>query len=276
MEWAQDIAREQEKEALLAEVRAAATLRMQREQPIDATLPPVSLKIHRLAGDPMSDVTAVSRLVAQDPPLAGRLMEMANSAYYQGATPARSLHDAVMRLGLGVVRNMVLLPSLKTRLLRGPKAEELWGHAVAVAAVSPFLAGLARLSPDVALVAGLLHDVGRILLWMEGESSPLGRRPGFAATADQLHAEVGAQLLERWRMDGEIVDAVRFHDAPGPASPRLSHLLCVADRFAHTLNPQPIPFDPLQHPSVAHLKLPVPPLKKLVERMPRLVEEMKL
>ena len=248
-------------------LRRNALARLATEEPIDATLPAIALQIYRMAGDPRTSLVSVAHLVARDPPLAGRLLQVANSALYHRARSVTSLEDAVLRLGLAAVRQLVIMPSLKGRILRCPEAQAIWERSTAAAVAARFLAALAGLQPDPAFLAGLLADAGRIVLLLELPAAP----PDEAV--DVLHAEIGERLLLRWGIEEAVARSVGCHHSPG--SDRLAHLLLVADAVSAAAV-DGAAFDPAEVPSVATLRLPRKPTTALVGRVPALVAELAL
>lgn len=260
-----------------AELRRLAMARLNSEQPIDATLPPVAQRIYTLAGDPNAGYDQLAKLAATDPPLAGRLIALANNTFFARGAPVDSLSAAILRVGLGSIRTMLILPVLKAKLVRDPVSTALWRHSSVVAAAAPFLASLAKVKPDLAQLAGLLHDVGRILIWMDGVKLKDKYGDLIQRSATVLHEELGTLMLERWKMPGEIVAAVAQHHTPDPRRAtqpweRLAHVLCIADSMVRAFEDQR-ELDPTTIPSVEALGLPATPLHGLTKRLPKLAEE---
>jgi HD-like signal output (HDOD) protein len=253
---------EDEVEAL----RRRASDRLDAEEPIDATLPEIASRAYRCAADPRTSILEIARLVAQDPPLAGRLIQVANSAIYSHGNRVASLEEAILRLGLQAVRQLVIMPTIKSRMLRCPAAHAIWERATAAAVAARVLASFAGLPPDTAFLSGLLLDAGRILLLVAGAGQ------ASSEAVEALHAEVAGFLLRRWSIDRSVVDAVRRHHEPDSS---LSHLLCVAEVVSLAAI-RHLPLDIDEIPSVAHLRLPRAPTANLARRVPGLVAELAL
>lgn len=191
-------------------------------------MPDVVQDVLTLTDDPGVAVSDVCERVEQDPALAAKLLKVSNSAYYGMRQVVGTLKLALVILGVREVRNIVLgvsvLDSLKNentnRLL---KSEGLWTHSVATAGLTK------KLSEQFALecqgedfVAGLLHDVGKLVLWNE-----LGReyvdiytsakgqeRSLYTIERESLgfdHADVAAALAEHWSLPDTLRDALWFH-----------------------------------------------------------------
>ncbi len=250
--------------------------RLDSEQPIEATLPDVARKLYDLSRDVNASYDRIANVAAQDPQIAARLIHLANTSYYQRDKPADTLRDAVFRIGLGAIQTMLILPALEKRLVRDEVSTKLWRHSRVVAAVMPFLAGLAKVRPDPAMLAGLLHDVGRIVLWLElGKDKLMG--PFVEDLGDVLHESLGGELARRWAFPEAVVAAVEHHHAPDPdragsEAERLPHVVCIGDHLVRNYE-LGLPSDPSAIPSVAALKIPERPVGALFKRISKLEAE---
>ena len=155
-----------------------------------------------LAADPDTTMTAVAQVIAKDPAMSARVVSMANSAYYRRAIEIDSVNAGVLRLGLDGVRNTVILPRIRAKLERDPFSESLWRHACGVGATAQFVARRAKMSAETAYLAGLLHDMGEV-------------------------------LLTRWSLPEIIVFSAGWHHNPPPVadtpSERMAHVVGLAD-----------------------------------------------
>jgi putative nucleotidyltransferase with HDIG domain len=177
-------------------------------------------------------------------PLGSKLLRLAGGAFFGQADRVRSLPRALVLLGAPTVRNLAVGVGMWDTLAAGVgtnRAAELWQHALAVGVATKVLAARLRCAePDEAFAAGLLHDVGRLVLaerfaasyWEvvggADEHEVIERRERAAFGVD--HAEVGAWMLEGWRVPPALVAAVGEHHAGAPGSP-LARVLHVADRL---------------------------------------------
>jgi putative nucleotidyltransferase with HDIG domain len=189
-------------------------------------------------------------LIARDQALAARLLRIANGAFYAVRGKVTSIPQAVTLLGFGRVRDLVLGLSVWGALEGSSAAARrfrtrLWMHSSMVAAAARMLAVRTRGDEANAFTAGLLHDVGKLVLGLRlGESywellEDAGDDGGAAAVETASfscdHATVGAWLLQLWGMPPELVDPVAFHTAP--LMPELGldtiNIVAVADRLLH-------------------------------------------
>jgi len=175
------------------------------------------------------DVQEIADLLAMDPVMAAKVLQMANSAFFRLARPTVNIDKAVSYLGVAVIRSLVTSPLVFSPWPdRGPSTfvnfEELQSHAQVAAAAAQALATPALLG-DEARLAGLLHNIGYWLLAHECperlanavETAVAERIPLYEAEARVLgasHAQIGAYLLGLWGLPQSIVEAVAHHHAP--------------------------------------------------------------
>jgi HD-like signal output (HDOD) protein len=215
------------------------------------TCPEVALSVHQaLDGESLSN-TLVTRVIAADGQLTANVLAMASAAAaVRGGKPFTDLKLAVTRVGPDNVRSAAL-PYVLAKLqaaqshahLQGELAR-LWERSIVVAAVARVLATRTRAAPaDVALLAGLLHNLGSVyLITRAGQHEALFGNP---AVRDVLlhdwQAQIGKAIAHNWGLADDIADAIGEQDnfERMDAGPRnLSDVLCVAVRAA-TFRDQP-------------------------------------
>lgn len=184
------------------------------------TLPQVALKINDIIVDPNATAKAVAKVVGADPALSARLIQAANSPLARANHKVENVQTAVTRLGMLTVRNLVSsflirnmfhtrYPALKQRML------SLWNHSAQVAAISFVLANkYTELKPDEAMLAGLIHDIGKLPIIAKAEEYPgLVKNPAsLDVVLDKLHARLGKVIVQAWRFAPEFVTAVAEHE----------------------------------------------------------------
>jgi len=198
-------------------------------------LPEVLLAVMRLdsAGDDYFD--RVQDLVRSDPAFAIRLLRYANSAAVASRTRVDSLERALSVVGCEAAVGLVLAQSaVKVFVPRSDWERDLWRHAFDVACLMQSLAALVSpkaLDPRKAYLFGLLHDVGRFLLYLEA-SDELRRvdETRWASLEEMVlaetaicgftHAELGARAILKWHLPEELASAIRRHHAPPEAPGR--------------------------------------------------------
>lgn len=219
----------------------------------------------KLANDPRSSLDDVGRAIATDTAFAAKIMQIANSAAF-GEENTASLKQAVQLLGLELICAVALTTSIyaPTGITLPFSLEQMQATSLRVAElarkyVPPQLA-------DVAFVAALLHDVGRIVLALglpneyaavlkhcETSAEPLWVAERRVFGAD--HARVGACLLQMWGLPSTIVDVVGKHHEPrGVASElaRVAAAVHVADALAGEDHPTPVDLEFLREVGLDH------------------------
>ena len=183
-----------------------------------------ALRLRKELQNPDLPIPRMVKVVALEPLVATRLMQMAGSALYSpDGTPARDLQAAINRLGIEQVRTSALAIAMN-QLLRsketavfGDIARALWGHSIRTAAATRLLAQTyTRINPDQALLAGLVHDLGAFyMLYRAAQYEELRVRPGTVKHVMlQWHEGIGVSLLSALGLPEDIVNAVTDHDQP--------------------------------------------------------------
>lgn len=197
------------------------------------SMPTAATRVIGLLQDPEVDINDLMEAIEYDPSLTSNVLKLANSAYFAGPRTIDSLRDAIVLLGMSRVFQLVItsaiIPIARSEV-RGYDLPpgKLLEHCIAVAIASEELAGVLDMKPPVnTFTAGLLHDVGKIVLstFLEIDAGPIieiAYREGVsfekaeAAVLGIDHAEVGAALLDIWKLPPGIVEVVRYHHQPQP------------------------------------------------------------
>jgi len=208
------------------------------------TIPAVLSQVLGLVEREDSSTRDLVDLIEHDQALTGKMLRLANSAFFGQSRRVATIPRAVMLLGFSTVRNLALGVKVWDTVAHGIPAarlEGLWMHAVMVAVASKVLgAKLCTGDPDEAFTAGLLHDVGRLVLatrfkdayWTAAAGAD-GVRSIVDAEQEAFgvhHAEVGGWLLEAWGLPPSIVEAARQHHAT-PDRPGTTGLVAMANRL---------------------------------------------
>lgn len=239
------------------------------------SLPEVCLRIQQLADDPRADMTEFAQLVSQDPALTTRLLKLVNSAYYGFPGRVDTLTRAVNLVGIAELRNLTLAMAAM-EVFGGLENERFdmlgfWRHSVYCALLARFLATRARvLHAERLFIAGLLHDVGRLLIFgVVPERAALIlqqiTRGAEVCAAERAelgfdHAEVGHELLTLWLLPPALCSAVACHhrDEPPPDARLETSLVHIANHIAHQVeataqdrtSPRYDPFGGFTHPLI--------------------------
>lgn len=226
-------------------------------------LPPVShaaLKLVGLLDQPAVSNEDVVQVLKYDSVLTAKLLRACNSPYYGFDEPVASVEQAVLILGhqqiLHIVLSIAFGGAMSTPLPGySAEAKDLWAHSLTTAMAAERIARTntaMEIEPAVAFTAGLLHDIGKLalnhVLTPEAQSDirsrindgKFSRTEAERAVLGTDHGEVGACLLESWRLPEEIVEAVANHHRPiVDPRPRLSAPIHIANIVAHMLGSAP-------------------------------------
>lgn len=181
--------------------------------------PDVVTRVQRVLADETADAGRIVRVIGSEPVLAGKLIQMANSAALNpGGNPVTDLPSAVVRLGLNNIRSAAL--SFAVRQIRAAPAlkglekplDVVWQSCVLVASLCYVIARrFTRVSPDKAMLAGLLQGIGRlyILTRASRHRSLFSDMTAYRAIERDWHLSIATAVLENWEIAEEIVEAVR-------------------------------------------------------------------
>lgn len=199
------------------------------------SMPQVLLRFLRMTEDDRASMEDLARIVGQDPALSAHVLIAANSAALRRGREMKTLDQCLVALGTRLVRTMAACLAIQNVFARtvGDQSYDLagfWSHSLQVAELSRGIAlRLDRADFEEAYLAGLLHDVGQLLLlggmggrygallaWSRDEEALLAlERPELGTD----HAAVGAWLVDQWRLSSFMADAVLFHHCrPGEIS----------------------------------------------------------
>ncbi len=193
----------------------------------------------------------VVALLEYDPSLTANVMRVCNSVMFGSSSPANDLQEAVLRLGFKEVCRLVLVISSSNALVPPQKAygletNELWKHSIATALATTAIAEDLGDDANLAFTAGLLHDIGKVVLaraldqsyadmFADLELSQTATTEAEKKLFGFQHAEVGGRMLARWRFSAPLVAAVWFHHDPMRARPheRLAACVFLGNMIAH-------------------------------------------
>ena len=216
-----------------------------------ASPPEVYLKVSQLAEAPWATLDHLAAVILRDPGLAARLLRAANSPWYGMANRVDTVSRAVMVLGLSEVKKLVTAASAIEAFSRlsshVTNMNTFWRHAVYTALMAQALARHQDvLHPERLFVAGLLHDLGTLLVnhrYPETAAALIVDARGDEQALHRLenetfgfdHALLGALMLEHWELPASIIEALSWHHEPSRAgAARLdATLLHAADRLAN-------------------------------------------
>jgi len=214
---------------------------------VDSSVPLLPALAHEaiaVAADADVTINRLSRVVAKDPILATRVVQLANAAYCAPLRSVATLSDAMVRMGTGAVRNMVIAACLASRgrdkRIYGEHGREQIDHAIGTAYMAHLVADRGGWNPDEAFLGGLLHDVGKLLLlklaydWTRWHGAVVADEDIAEVLASE-HAVAGALLLRASQFPRNLIESVLWHHTPEEAPDYLSEagVVYFADRLSH-------------------------------------------
>jgi HD-like signal output (HDOD) protein len=181
--------------------------------------PDIVARVQLVLADENVSTDRVVKVLGTEPVLAGQLMSVANSvALNPSGKSISDLRTAVARVGLNTVRTATL--AYAVRLLRAgaelkmiaSQLDDLWQRNVLVASIAYVLARRrTQVNPDTALLAGLLHGVGRLYIMTRAVRHPalFSNPSSYQLIERDWHLSIATALLENWGIGAEIIAAVR-------------------------------------------------------------------
>jgi putative nucleotidyltransferase with HDIG domain len=216
------------------------------------TLPNVFMRINKLVEDPDSSIADIATAVSQDPSFTVRMLRLANSSFYGFSSTIDTVDKAVSVIGTSQIRNLALSMSAAHTFAGLPNSlvsmDNFWRHSLYCALIARILARQAgRCDPEALFTAGLLHDIGELVLF--------NRLPELARDAlllvlehaDELpvyqaerqvigfdHAQVGGELARQWKLPPLLEECLAYHHSIAGAQryPRETALLHLANILA--------------------------------------------
>jgi HD-like signal output (HDOD) protein len=203
------------------------------------TLPEVALQIRDEVESDNTDANTIATIVARDAALSARLLQVANSPLYRGRVEIDSIQQAVTRLGLKMVRSLIVSLAMKqifqaTSDTLDKQFRKIWDDSLQVAAISRVLAsGVPDLENEQAMLGGLVHNIGALPILTK-----IDERFGFEAgetvvahMVDDLGPEIGAAVLKDWHFPESLASiptaCLDLKYDPGPA-PTYADIVLVA------------------------------------------------
>lgn len=197
------------------------------------TMPAVAHKVTTMLQNPDVGLREIATVVAQDAPLAAKVLKIANSSFYGLQERCISTTQAASILGAKVLRNVVLQAAVIRQFDHlkelGVDLTQSWRHSIVTAQACQYLVQNSGrrwpLSPDEAYVCGLLHDLGQVVLidnlreayvvlWKRARVSKVPLHVLEHQSLGFTHAEVGGRIAQRWNLPTPVMHAISYHHGP--------------------------------------------------------------
>jgi len=177
------------------------------------SLPEVALKVKSAIAKDDVSADEIAHIAESDPAIAVRLIQVANSALTRGVEPVKTIHDAVVRLGLSMTQNLVVSFSLKQlfqsdQQILKIRLKQMYEHSVEISAISYALSKkLNRFDADQLLLAGLIHDIGviPILTYIDETGLEIHSEKEVDSIVAKLRAAVGCLVIKNWGFSDDML-----------------------------------------------------------------------
>lgn len=217
-----------------------------------STIPDIYAKVNEVFNNPTSSASDLGRVISGDQGLTVRILRLVNSTFYGFPSKIDTVSRALTIIGFKQVRELVLATSILSMFKDlgdkiSFKMEDFWKHSIGCGLTSRVLGIYRRReSPESYFVAGLLHDIGRLVL-LENYSEEY--REVFTIVKDKnslvfeaemdvfgfTHAEVAKELISSWNLPDSLKVAVGYHHEPqgGKGSSGYADIVHISDILVH-------------------------------------------
>lgn len=242
--------------------KAAPGFQTQKAEPVNikkliaaglkiGTLPIIFHRLVEVINSPGTSVADAAKIIAADPALCAKLLRLVNSPFYGLATRIDTIPRAVVMVGTGQLVMLAMGATLVTAFKGIPVSiismQTYWSHSLACGVAARLLAKKLDLDqPEGYFVAGLLHDIARLIIYTQLPSHALHlmseakRRDCSVHSLEKeilgfTHEELGGELLRSWSCPPELVERVEKHHDPAFASIREGAVLPAANLLSQAL-----------------------------------------
>ena len=246
------------------------------------TIPSTLKQISKVIGDPVISLKEIGDFIGNDPALTTKILKMVNSAFYGFPGRISSASHATVLLGLNVIKGLLVGVSVFEVMQNTMLG--LWEHSLGCAITSRLMAKRKGLKDyDDVYAAGLLHDIGKIILFLEFpkeyketiNEAELKEITIVEAERDHFvanHADIGSWLAEKWFFPRNLIEVIKYHHNPhlsknAPVETAIVHLADIFMR-ANGVGFAGDPFVPAVNPvAFETLKFSETDIKEILEEM---------
>jgi putative nucleotidyltransferase with HDIG domain len=219
------------------------------------TLPDVAMRLLDLQKNPNVSGAEMAGIIEQDMALTTRVLKLVNSPFFGLRYEVTSVQQAVVFVGMTNLRTIVIAGAVSNMFDRGGsvgsfKRAEFWKHSLAVAAIAKLFAAHTHIAdPQIAFTAGLIHDMGKVVLdrYLHADferivhimdEQRMVMRETELAVVGVDHAEIGHHLSLRWNLPEVLREAIGYHHdvLAAPSQPPMAALIAAADFAARGMN----------------------------------------
>ncbi len=193
-----------------------------------ATLPVVAMEVNRMLADDSISVQEMTQVIEKDQAIVVKILKLVNSSFYGFRSQINNLPHAVVILGFKSLHSAVLSVAVNQTFSKDLKCEsfdivDFWFHSVAVALMAQKFAEQTKLcEPEEAFTAGLLHDIGKVILvqyfpeefrlvWQEKQENGLTCVDAEKRIIETTHSQIATRVARKWLLPQSLLDVLRCH-----------------------------------------------------------------
>jgi len=193
-----------------------------------ATLPAVAMEVNKMLADDSISVQQMTQVIEKDQAIVAKILKLVNSSFYGFRSQINNLPHAVVILGFKALHSAVLSVAVNQTFSKNLKCDsfdvvDFWFHSVAVALVSQKFAEQTKLcEPEEAFTAGLLHDIGKVILvqyfpeefkrvWQEQQESGSTSYEAELEIIETTHSQIATRVARKWLLPESLLDVLRCH-----------------------------------------------------------------
>lgn len=220
------------------------------------TLPLMLNTLNRLMLNPRTSAKEVAQVISSDPAITAKVLRVVNSSFYGFPNRITTITHAIVILGFNTIKSIVLSSSMFDVFKKGAHSDsfdrtDFWKHSIGVGAGAKVIGKTLGYSAlEELFIAGLLHDIGKIVLdqhvhesFQEVMKAVRAQNLLMVQAEEKVlgvtHADIGSWLFEKWNLSKGIIETVRCHHNPALASENgkpvaiihLADILCRSLRF---------------------------------------------
>jgi putative nucleotidyltransferase with HDIG domain len=208
------------------------------------TLPTMVIQVNKMLQDYETSIGNLGKVIETDQAMVTKILRLVNSTFYGFRSKIKNINHAIIVLGFNTIRNAVVSVSI-IKMFSGEKSSEgfditdFWKHSIAVAVTSRYLSETTELdSPDDCFVAGLLHDIGKVVLsqyfdqlfeyiWKRAREEQVSFYKVEKEVLPVNHAQIGGHLAKNWQFPGSLIDSITHHHEINKGASNLHQLMIV-------------------------------------------------
>ncbi len=206
------------------------------------TLPNIVIEVNKMLQDSETTIKKLSHTIEKDQAMVSKILRLVNSSFYGFRSKISTIPHAIIVLGFNPTRNAVVSVSMiKTfsgkKSIEGFTIADFWKHSIEVAVTSRYLSEETGLdSPDACFVAGLLHDIGKVVLsqffaelfsqvWKSITENGLSFYESEKKLLPVNHAQIGGYLAKKWQLPDSLSDSITYHHAISTGVANINQLM---------------------------------------------------